>query len=60
MTDTRHDISKAIKNATATRAIFPINISLVHFVFVLTSFPNVVERFTKTWAQLHTSAKYFG
>ena len=48
MTDTRHDISKAIKNATATRAIFPINISLVHFVFVLTSFPNVVERFTKT------------
>ena len=39
---------------------FPINISLIFFVFVLTSVPNVGERFTKTWAQLHTSAKSFG
>ena len=53
-------ILKAIKNATGTSVIFPINISFIHFVFVLTSVPNVGERFTKTWAQLHTSAKNFG
>ena len=41
-------ILKAIKNATGTSVIFPINISLIHFVFVLTSVPNVGERFTKT------------
>ena len=41
-------ILKAIKNATGTNVIFPINISFIHFVFVLTSVPNVVERFTKT------------
>ena len=40
-------ILKAIKNATGTSVIFPINISLKHFVFVLTSVPNVGERFTK-------------
>ena len=39
---------KAIKNAIGTSVIFPINISLMHFVFVLTSVPNVGERFTKT------------
>ena len=54
------DILKAIKNATGTNVIFPINIPFIHFVFVLTSVPNVVERFTKTWAQLHTSAQKFG
>ena len=53
-------ILKAIKNATGTSVIFPINISLIHFVFILTSVPNVGERFTETWAQLHTSAKKFG
>ena len=37
-----------VKNATGTSVIFPINISLIHFVFVLTSVPNVGERFTKT------------
>ena len=31
--------------------------SLKHFDFVLTSVSNVGERLTKTWAQLHTSAK---
>ena len=41
-------ILKAIKNATGTSVIFPINISLIHFVFVLTSDPNIGERFTKT------------
>ena len=41
-------ILKAIKNATGTSVIFSINISLIHFVFVLTSVPNVRERFTKT------------
>ena len=41
-------ILKAIKNATGTSVIFTINISLIHFVFVLTSVPNVGERFTKT------------
>ena len=40
-------ILKAIKNATGTSVIFPINISLTHFVFVLTSAPKVRERFTK-------------
>ena len=41
-------ILKAIKNATGTSVIFIINISFKHFVFVLTSVPNVEERFTKT------------
>ena len=41
-------ILKAIKNATRTSVIFHINNSLIHFVFVLTSVPNVGERFTKT------------
>ena len=50
-------ILKAIKNATGISVIFPINISLIHFVFVLTSVPNVEERFTKTWAQLHNLPK---
>ena len=53
-------ILKAIKNATGTSVIFPINISFIHFVFVLTSAPIVGERFTKTLAQLHTSVKNFG
>ena len=57
--DTKY-ILKAIKNATGTSVIFPINISFIQFVFVLTSVPNVGERFTKTWVQLHTSAKNFG
>ena len=52
-------ILKAIKNATGISVIFPININLIHFVFVLTSVPNVGERFTKTCAQLQTSAKKF-
>ena len=43
----RQSILKAIKNATGTSDIFPINISFIHFVFVLTSVPNVGERFTK-------------
>ena len=43
-----HIILKAIKSATGTSVIFSINISLKHFVFVLTSVPNVGERFTKT------------
>ena len=50
-------ILKAIKNATGTSVIFPININLIHFVFVLTSAPNLGDRFTKTGAQLQTSAK---
>ena len=41
-------ILKAIKNATGTSVIFPINISFIHFVFVRKSVPNVGERFTKT------------
>ena len=40
-------ILKAIKNATGTSVIFSINISLIHFVFLLQSAPNVGERFTK-------------
>ena len=45
---TEQNILKAIKNATGTSVIFHINNSLIHFVFVLTSVPNVGERFTKT------------
>ena len=41
-------ILKAIKNATGTSVIFPINISLIHFVFVQTSVPNVGKHLTKT------------
>ena len=41
-------ILKAIKNATGTSVIFPINTRLIHFIVVLTSVPNVGERFTKT------------
>ena len=54
------NILKAIKNATGTSVVFPVNISFIHYVLVLTSVPNVGERFIKTWAQLHTSAKTFG
>ena len=43
-----YSILKVIKNATGTKVLFPMNISLIHFVFVLTSVPNVGERFTKT------------
>ena len=53
-------ILKAIKNATGTSVVFPVDISFIHYVLVLTSVPNIGERFTKTWAQLHTSAKKFG
>ena len=53
-------ILKTIKNATGTIVIFPINISLIHFAFVLTSVPYVGKRFTITWAQSHASAKNFG
>ena len=52
-------ILKAIKNATGTSVILSINISLIHFVFVLTIVPNVGERFTKARDQLHISAKHF-
>ena len=41
-------ILKAIKNATGTSVNFHINNSLIHFVFILTSVPNVGERFIKT------------
>ena len=44
----RHYILKATKNATGTSVIFPIDITLIHFVFVLTSAPNVGEHFTIT------------
>ena len=40
-------ILKAIKDATGTSVIFPINISLIHCVLVLTSVSNIPERFTK-------------
>ena len=39
---------KAIKNATGISVIFPINISVIHFGFVLTNVPDVGECFTKT------------
>ena len=41
------NILKAIKNATGTSVVFPVNISFMHYVLVLTSVPNVGERFTK-------------
>ena len=41
------NILKAIKNAIGTSVIFPINISLIHLVFVLTGVPNVGERLPK-------------
>ena len=41
-------ILKAIKNATGTSVIFPVNISFIQYVLVLTSVPNEGERFTKT------------
>ena len=39
---------KAIKNATGTSVVFPVNISFIHYVLVLTSVPNEGERLTKT------------
>ena len=42
------NILKAIKNATGTSVIFPINVSLIRFVFVLTTVPNIGVHFTKT------------
>ena len=47
LTERTLTILKAIKNATGTSVIFPINISLIFSVFVLTSVNNVGERFTK-------------
>ena len=41
-------ILKAIKNATGTSVIFPTNISLIIFVLVLPSVPNIGECLTKT------------
>ena len=41
-------ILKAIKNATGTSVVFPVNISFLHYVLLLTSVPKVGERFTKT------------
>ena len=41
-------ILKAIKNETGTSVVFPVNISFIHYVLVLTSGPNEGERFTKT------------
>ena len=41
-------ILKAIKNATGTIVVFPVNISFIHYVLVLTSVPNIGERFAKT------------
>ena len=40
-------ILKAIKNATGSSVIFSINTSFIYSDFVLTSVPNVGERFTK-------------
>ena len=48
VTGTLNTILKAIKNATGTSVVFPVNISFIHYVLVLTSVPNVGERFTKT------------
>ena len=42
------NILKAIKNATGTSVIFPINTRLIHFDVVLTNASNIGERFTKT------------
>ena len=44
----REYILKAIKNATGTSVVFPVNINFIHYVLVLTSVPIVGERFTKT------------
>ena len=41
-------ILKAIKNATGTSVVFPVNISFIHYVLVLTNVPNVGERLIKT------------
>ena len=41
-------ILKTIKNATGTSVVFPVNVSFIHYVLVLTSVPNVGECFTKT------------
>ena len=42
------NILKAIKNATGTSVVFPVNVSFIHYVLVLTSVPNVGKCFTKT------------
>ena len=39
---------------------FPVHIKVSPFICVFTSFPNVQERFSKTWARIRTSAKIFG
>ena len=58
--DSFYNILKAIKNASGSGVGFLINISLIYLVFVLTSVPNVRERFSKLELKLHTSAKKFG
>ena len=53
-------ILKAIKNATGTSVIFHINNSLIHFVFVLTSVPNVGERYYQNLSSIaHFCQKFW-
>ena len=37
-----------------------INMSVIRFVYVLTSVPFIPERYSKNWTRLHISAKIFG
>ena len=56
----RQYIFKAIKYMTGASVGFLINISVIYFDCVQTSFHFIRERFSKTLARLHTSAKTVG
>ena len=51
---------KPLKTQLIQILFLPIHSNVIPFVYVLTSFPNWQERFSKAWAWLRTSAKKFG
>ena len=60
MLNTDTHILKAIKTQLIEILFFPIYSHVTPFVWVFTNYPNVQERFSKTWAWLRTSAKKIG
>ena len=51
---------KPLKTQLTQILFFPVHSKVIPFICVFTSFLNVQERFSKTWAWLRTSAKNFG
>ena len=50
---------KPLKTQLIQILFFPVHSNVCPFICVFTSFPNVQERLSKTWARLRTPAKNF-